>query len=77
MEIKVLGKGCKKCNLLEQHAKQAVKSLGIEASVEKVTDINDIAEYGVMKTPALVVDGEVVVAGKVPKASQLKEMFKK
>ncbi len=77
MNIKVLGKGCKKCNMLEEHAKQAVEALGVEATFEKVTDINDIAEYGVMRTPALVVDGEVLIAGKVPKASKLKELLKK
>ncbi len=65
MDIKVLGKGCKKCKLLETHAKEALDTLGLEGTVSKVTDINDIADYGVFETPALVVDGEVKASGKV------------
>ncbi|MGM0436600.1 MAG: thioredoxin family protein [Bacillota bacterium] len=65
MDIKILGKGCKKCKLLEAHAQEALSELGVEGTVSKVTDINDIADYGVFETPALVVDGEVKASGKV------------
>lgn len=72
-KIEVLGMGCPKCNQLEDRAKEAVKELGIEAEVIKVKDIKAIADYGVMITPALVVDGVVKVAGKVPKLDEIKE----
>ena len=65
MEIKVLGTGCKKCKELESNAREAVKEKGIDGKVEKVEDMSAIMEYGVMKTPALVVDGEVKVMGKL------------
>ncbi|MFW6298678.1 MAG: thioredoxin family protein [Bacillota bacterium] len=73
MEIKVLGSGCKKCQLLEKHVHEALKTLGKEATVEHVTDIDKIADYGVMGTPALVVDGNVVVSGRVPSAKKLEQ----
>ncbi|MFW5913688.1 MAG: thioredoxin family protein [Bacillota bacterium] len=73
MEIKVLGSGCKKCQLLEKHVHQALESLGKDANVEHVTDINKIADYGVMGTPALVVDGNVVISGRVPSAKKLEK----
>ncbi|MDD4843145.1 MAG: thioredoxin family protein [Anaerotignum sp.] len=72
MVIKILGSGCAKCKQLEANAQQAVKELGIEATIEKVKEIQDIAEYGVMKTPALVVDEQVKVMGKVPSAEDIK-----
>ena len=65
MEIKILGKGCKKCKLLTNHAEEALNTLGLDGTVTKVTDINAIAEYGVFETPALVVDGNVKSSGKV------------
>lgn len=65
-DIKVLGTGCKKCQMLAETAEQAAKEMAIEYSLEKVTDLNAIMSYGVMFTPALVIDGEVKVAGKVP-----------
>ena len=71
MEIKVLGTGCAKCNLLEDATKQAVAKAGIDAEVEKVTDMAQIMSYGVMSTPALVVDGEVRIAGRVPSVEDL------
>lgn len=64
-DIKVLGMGCKSCHALFENVKQAVAMKGIEADVEHITDIQKVAEYGVAKVPALVVDGEVVIAGKV------------
>lgn len=71
MEVKVLGSGCSKCNELEKNTKEALNQLDIKAEVEKVTDMKDIMSYGVMKTPALVVDGKVQVMGKVPKVKEL------
>lgn len=71
MDIKVLGSGCAKCNQLEEAVKQAVAGAGLDAEIEKVTDIARIMGYGVMTTPALVVDGEVRVAGRVPSADEL------
>jgi len=66
MEIKVLGPGCPKCQQTEENVKQAVAEAGVEADVEKVTDTMKIAGYGVFGTPAVVVDGEVKVVGKIP-----------
>ena len=65
MTIKILGSGCKKCKLLESHAREAMEELAIEGTVEKVTDVNAIADYGVFQTPAIVVDGNVLASGKV------------
>ncbi|MFZ0241396.1 MAG: thioredoxin family protein [Desulfobacterales bacterium] len=67
MEIKVLGPGCKKCHETEKIVKEAVAEAGVEAVVDYVTDIRDITKYGVFVTPAVVVDGEVKSAGKVPR----------
>ncbi|MFZ5995344.1 MAG: thioredoxin family protein [Thermodesulfobacteriota bacterium] len=75
MKILVLGPGCMKCNKLAEATKQAVKDLGIDAIVEKVADIKEIMSYGVMITPALVVDGVVKVAGKVPAVEEIKKML--
>ncbi|MBF7095533.1 thioredoxin family protein [Alkalibacter mobilis] len=77
MEIKILGTGCAKCNKLEEQAKDAVKELGLQVDVEKVTDLKDIASYGVMNTPALVVDGKVVVSGKVIKSKEIVKYLQK
>ena len=71
-KIEILGMGCPKCNQLEDRAKEAIKELGIEAEVIKVKDIKTITDYGVMITPALVVDGVVKVAGKVPTMKEIK-----
>jgi len=73
MVIKILGSGCAKCKQLEANAQQAVKELGIEATIEKVKEIENIMEYGVMKTPALVVDEKVKVMGRVPSAEDIKK----
>ncbi|GAF03675.1 thioredoxin family protein [Saccharicrinis fermentans] len=75
MEIQVLGTGCAKCKSLEKVTREAVEQLGIEASVTKVEDIVKIMEFGVMTTPALVVDGKVVLKGSVPKLDQLKKLL--
>lgn len=73
MVIKILGSGCAKCKQLEANAQQAVKELGIEATIEKVKEIENIMEYGVMKTPALVVDEQVKVMGRVPSTEDIKK----
>jgi small redox-active disulfide protein 2 len=71
--IKVLGSGCMNCKKLESNVRKAVEELGINASIEKVTDFKDIVSYGVMATPALVVDEKVKIMGKVPSVDQLKK----
>jgi small redox-active disulfide protein 2 len=73
MVIKVLGAGCTKCKQLEANAQQAVKELGIEATIEKVQDVAAIVGYGVMRTPALVVDEQVKVMGRVPSPDEIKK----
>jgi small redox-active disulfide protein 2 len=75
IHIEVLGPGCAKCSVLYQHAEQAAKELGIEYDIRKVTDMGAIVGYGVMATPALVVDGQVKVAGRVPSTEQLKGLL--
>ena len=75
MVVKILGTGCPKCKKLESNAKEAVKALGIIATVEKVTDLNDIMKYDVMLTPGLVVDEEVKASGKVLSVEKIKEII--
>jgi small redox-active disulfide protein 2 len=75
-KIQILGTGCPKCKKLAENAEAAAKELGIEYQIEKVTNINNIMTFGVMVTPALVVDGKLIVAGKVPAIEQLKEILK-
>ena len=65
MILKVLGSGCKKCGMLEEHAREAVARLGIDAEVRHVTDMAEIMGYGVMSTPALVIDEQLKAAGRV------------
>jgi small redox-active disulfide protein 2 len=74
-KIQILGIGCAKCKKLAENAESAAKELKLEFKVEKVTDINEITKLGVMITPALVVDGEVKVVGKVPSAEEIKKML--
>jgi small redox-active disulfide protein 2 len=71
MDIKVLGPGCRNCVTLEARTREALDQLGLDAEVEKVTDPAAIVGYGVLSTPGLVVDGELVLAGKVPSVRQL------
>lgn len=73
MIIKILGSGCMKCERLEANARIAVEELGIEASIEKVTDMNDIVSYNVMRTPALVINEQVKATGKVLTAEEIKK----
>lgn len=75
MNIKVLGPGCRNCVTLERVTREAVEALGIDAEIEKVTDYAAIAGYGVMSTPGLVVDGEVVLSGRVPTAAGVREIL--
>ena len=74
-KVQILGTGCPKCKKLAENAETAVKQAGIEYEIEKVTDISEIMKFGVMMTPALVVDGEVKVTGKVPSSDDIKEML--
>jgi small redox-active disulfide protein 2 len=69
--LQILGVGCPKCKKLAENTEAAAKELGIEYELMKVTDINEIMKFGVMMTPALVVDGEVKVAGRLPSAAEL------
>lgn len=74
-DILVLGPGCQKCQVLYERTLQAAKEMGLECEVTKVSDINAIIRFGVLSTPALVVDGEVRMSGRVPTVAQLKEML--
>lgn len=75
--VKVLGSGCARCNQLEASAVEALKQLGMDPAIEHVRDFAQIAAYGVMSTPALVVDGQVVSSGKVLKTEEVVEILKK
>jgi small redox-active disulfide protein 2 len=74
-KIQILGTGCPKCKKLAENAEEAAKDLGIEYEVEKVTNINEIMGFGVMVTPALVVDGDVKVVGKVSSPDEIKKIL--
>jgi len=75
MEIKVLGTGCAKCKALEKVTRDVVEEMKLDATVTKVEDIMEIMAFGVMTTPALVVDGKVVVKGRVPGANEIKQLL--
>ena len=75
IKIQILGTGCPKCKKLAENAESAAKQAGIEYEIEKVTQINDIMKFGVMVTPALAVDGQVKVVGKVPSPDKIKNML--
>jgi small redox-active disulfide protein 2 len=75
MDVKVLGPGCANCVRLEANARAALTDLGLTASVEKVTDMATIIGYGIMSTPGLVVDGTVVVSGRVPSVDDIKRLL--
>lgn len=74
-KVEVLGTGCPKCQLLAKQAEDAIRELGLAVSVEKVTDIVEIASRGVMMTPALSIDGEIKVVGKVPSVEEIKQLL--
>jgi small redox-active disulfide protein 2 len=75
MDIKVLGPGCRNCVTLEARTRDALDGLGLDATIEKVTDPAVIVSYGILSTPGLVVDGQVVIAGKVPSVRQLETLL--
>ena len=72
MKIEVLGTGCKKCQALEEQTRAALVELGVEADLEHVTEMRRIMGYGVLSTPALVIDGKVKCAGRMPSAGELR-----
>jgi len=76
MEIKVLGPGCSKCKKAEKIIKEVVSESGSDARVEKITDMMEIASYGIVSTPAIVVNGEVKSKGKIPKINEIKAWLK-
>ena len=77
MEIKILCIGCKNCVDLAKNTEEALKELGMEATITKVTDMKDIAKYGIMRTPGLVIDEKVVSYGKVASTEEITELLKK
>lgn len=77
MKIEILGTGCPKCEMLEANAKKALEESGKKAEIVKVTEIDKIVGYGVMSTPAIVIDGEVKSYGKVADVEEIKEMLNK
>ena len=74
-KLQILGPGCPKCKKLAENATAAAESLGIEYEIEKLTKISDIIKFGVMMTPALVIDGEVKMSGKVPSVDEIREIL--
>jgi small redox-active disulfide protein 2 len=74
-KIQILGTGCPKCKKLAEQTEQAAQSLGMQYELEKVTDLNQIMKFGVMMTPALAVDGQVKVVGKVPSVDEIKKLL--
>lgn len=77
MEIKILGTGCPKCKALEQGVRQTLGELNLEATITKVEDIVKIMEYGIMRTPGLVIDGKVILSGRVPSNAEIKSFLTK
>lgn len=77
VRVKVLGSGCAKCNQLEAATKEALQQLGMDTAIDHVTDFSEIAAYGVMTTPALVIDGKVVSYGKVLKTEEVVKILQK
>jgi len=77
VKIQILGTGCPKCKKTAENAKKAVEMSGADAEIVKVENINDIMEFGVMMTPALAIDGDVKVSGKIPSPEQIVEWIKK
>lgn len=77
MNIKILGTGCSKCKTLEKLTHDAVTEMGLSVDVEKVEDIMKIMKYGVMSTPALVIDEKIILSGRVPSPTEIKEILTK
>lgn len=76
MIIKILGSGCPNCQRLEANAKEAIKELNLDAKIEKVTDVTEIMNYGIMSTPALVADEKVLSYGRIPDVEEIKQLLK-
>ncbi len=74
-KLQILGTGCAKCRMLTEHAERAAQELGLDYELEKVTELEKILAFGVVATPALVVDGEIRVFGHVPSTTRLKELL--
>lgn len=77
MEIKILGTGCARCKTLEKLTREVVEQNGIDATITKVEDIIDIMKYGIMATPALVVNGKVEIKGRVPSSDEIRQVLTK
>ena len=75
MKIEILGTGCAKCHKLDELVRATVKEMGVQAEISDVQDIKKIMTYGVITTPALVIDGEVKVAGKIPSLAEIKQLI--
>ncbi|HAJ95317.1 MAG TPA: thioredoxin family protein [Actinobacteria bacterium] len=75
MKIQILGTGCPRCKQTEANAREAVKNLGLDAEIEKITDVNKITDFGIMATPGLAVDGEVKFSGKIPSVDEIKSLL--
>ncbi len=76
MKIQILGTGCPKCHQLEKNAREAVQQLGLDAEIDKVTDIREIMKFGVMMTPGLAVDGEVKSVGKLLSVEEIRKLLR-
>jgi small redox-active disulfide protein 2 len=75
VNVKILGPGCSNCARLEERTRQALAELGAEATVDKVTDVADIASYGLLRTPGLVVDDQLLVSGRVPTVREIRALL--
>ena len=75
MEIKILGTGCAKCKTLENLTREVISKNGIDATITKVEDIMEIMKYNIMSTPALVIDGKVVLKGRIPSSEEIKQLL--
>jgi len=76
MKIKILGTGCPKCKKLEENAREALDNAGKKAEIIKITDINEIVDYGVMSTPAIVIDNKLKCSGRIPDIEEIEEWLK-
>jgi len=76
MKIKILGTGCPKCKKLEENARKALAETKIKAEITKITDINEIVDYGVMSMPAIVIDNKLKCSGRIPDVEEIKEWLK-
>jgi len=76
MKIQILGIGCPKCKQTEANAREAIKNLGLDAEIEKITDVDKITDFGIMATPGLAVDGNVKFSGKIPTVAEIEHALK-